>query len=133
VIDMLVDGHPEGAQALAANLLDSMLRETLDKQSARQVTDQSERLSIDALPLQASMVFGGIWFSHTEFRSSRGNATPRGFSRHGNVPSNLGYRTVGALSATGRTAESVLCQAKMQRRPDVPPSPMAGRYSFNAC
>jgi hypothetical protein len=39
VIDMLVDGHPEGAQALAADLLDTMFRETLEKQSARQVTD----------------------------------------------------------------------------------------------
>ncbi len=79
------------------------------------------------------MVFGGIWFSHNEFRSSRGDATPSGFSRHGNVPSSLGHRRVGALCATGRSAESVLGQAKMKRRPDVPPSPMVGRYSFNAC
>lgn len=51
----------------------------------------------------------------------------------GSVPGEIDPTNVGALSATGRTAESVLCQAKMQRRPDVPPSPMAGRYSLNAC
>lgn len=101
VIDMLVDGHPEGAQALAANLLDTMLRETLDKQSARQVTDQSERFSIDDLPLRAAMVFGGIWGSHIEFRSSRGDAIPRGFSRHGSVHavSRIQYSRINALIA----------------------------------
>ncbi len=101
VIGMLMDGHREGAQALAANLLDTMLRETLDKQSARQVTDQSERLSIEDLPLRAAIVFGGIWGSHTEFRSWRGDTIPRGFSRHGSAHavSRIQYSRINALIA----------------------------------
>lgn len=101
VIDMLVDRHPEGAQALAANLLDTMLRETLDNSSVRQVTDQRERLSMDDLPLRAAMVFGGIWGSHTEFWRSRGDAIPRGFSRHGSVHavSRVQYSRINALIA----------------------------------
>lgn len=101
VIEMLVDGHPEGAQALAANLLDTMLRETLDKPSVRQVTDQRDRLSIDDLPLRVAMVFGGIWGSHTEFWRSRGDAIPRGFSRHGSVHavSRIQYSRINALIA----------------------------------
>lgn len=101
VIDMLVHGHPEGAQALGANLLDTMLLETLDKPSVRQVTDQRKRLLIDDLPWRAAMVFGGIWGSHTEFWRSRGDAIPRGFSRHGSVHavSRAQYSRINALLA----------------------------------
>ena len=101
VIDMLVDGHSEGAQALAANLLDTMLRETLDESSRRQVTNQRERLSIDDLPMRAAMVFAGIWGSHTAFMSWRGDAIPRSFSRHGSVHavSRIQYSRINALFA----------------------------------
>lgn len=85
VIKMLEDGYPEGAQALGANLLDTMLRETLDGPSRKQVTDQRSRLSIDDLPMRAAMVFGGIWGSHTEFWPSAGQSVPREFTRHGSA------------------------------------------------
>lgn len=85
VIKMLEEGHPEGAQALAANLLDTMLRDTLDGPSRREVTDQRNRLSIEDLPMRAAMVFGGIWGSHTEFWQSRGDVIPREFTRHGSA------------------------------------------------
>lgn len=84
-VKMLEDGHPEGAQALAANLLDTMLRETLDGPSRKQVTNQRTRLSIEDLPMRAAMVFGGIWGSHTEFWQSRGDSIPREFTRHGSA------------------------------------------------
>jgi len=84
-VKMLEDGHPEGAQALAANLLDTMLRETLDGPSRKQVTNQGTRLSIDDLPMRAAMVFGGIWGSHTEFWQNRGDSIPREFTRHGSA------------------------------------------------
>lgn len=85
IVTMLEDGYPEGAQALAANLLDTMLRETLDGPSRKEVTDQRNRLSIDDLPMRAAMVFGGIWGSHTEFWPNRGQAVPREFTRHGSA------------------------------------------------
>lgn len=84
-VKMLEDGHPEGAQALAANLLDTMLHETLDGPSRKQVTNQRTRLSIEDLPMRAAMVFGGIWGSHTEFWQSRGDSIPREFTRHGSA------------------------------------------------
>jgi hypothetical protein len=85
VIKILDHRHTEGAQALAANLLDTILRETLDGPSRREVTDQRNRLSIDDLPMRAAMVFGGIWGSHTEFWPSTGQSVPREFTRHGSA------------------------------------------------
>ena len=85
VVEMLEGGHSAGAQALAANLLDTMLRETLDAPSRQLVTDQRNRLSIDDLPMRAAMVFGGIWGSHTEFWQNRGDSIPREFTRHGSA------------------------------------------------
>lgn len=101
VIRMLEDGHPEGAQALAANLLDTMLRETLDGPSRKEVTDQRNRLSIDALPMRAAMVFGGIWGSHTEFWPNAGQSVPREFTRHGSAHavSRKQYSRINALIA----------------------------------
>lgn len=101
VVKMLEDGHPEGAQALAANLLDTMLRETLDGPSRQQVTNQHNRLSIDDLPMRAAMVFGGIWGSHTEFWQSRGDSIPREFTRHGSAHavSPMQYSRINAVIA----------------------------------
>jgi hypothetical protein len=101
VVKMLEDGHPEGAQALAANLLDTMLRETLDGPSRKEVTDQRNRLSIDDLPMRAAMVFGGIWGSHTEFWPSRGQSVPREFTRHGSAHavSRVQYSRINAVIA----------------------------------
>lgn len=101
VIKMLEEGHSEGAQALAANLLDTMLRETLDGPSHREVTNQRNRLSIDDLPMRAAMVFGGIWGSHTEFWQSRGDSIPREFTRHGSAHavSRLQYSRINAVIA----------------------------------
>jgi hypothetical protein len=101
VVKMLEDGHPEGAQALAANLLDTMLRETLDGPSHKEVTNQRNRLSIDDLPMRAAMVFGGIWGSHTEFWQSRGDSIPREFTRHGSAHavSRIQYSRINAVIA----------------------------------
>lgn len=81
-IDALEAGSPEAAQALAASLLDTMLRETLDGTDRTLVTSQRNRLDLNSLPLRASIVFGGIWGSFTEFYTSRGDKVPQSFSRH---------------------------------------------------
>jgi hypothetical protein len=101
VVTMLEDGHPEGAQALAANLLDTMLRETLDSPSRKQATDQRNRPSINDLPMRAAMVFGGIWGSHTEFWQDRGDSIPREFTRHGSAHavSRMQYSRINAVLA----------------------------------
>lgn len=101
VVRMLEGGHSEGAQALAANLLDTMLRETLDGPSRQEVTNQRNRLLINDLPMRAAMVFGGIWGSHTEFWQSRGDSIPREFTRHGSAHavSRLQYSRINAVIA----------------------------------
>jgi len=125
VVEMLESGHPEGAQALAANLLDTMLRETLDSPSHRQVTDQRTRLSIDALPLRAAMVFGGIWGAHTEFWQSRGDAIPREFTRHGSAHavSRRQYSRINAVIALMHiTAYIMLLESGDLDQPSPPPA-----------
>lgn len=101
VVELLEAGQPEGAQALAASLLDTMLRETLDGKSRREVTFQGKRLSIDDLPWRAAMVFGGIWGSHTEFWQSKGDSIPRQFTRHASAHgvSTLQYSRINAVVA----------------------------------
>lgn len=78
----LETGQPEAAQALSANLLDTILRETLNGSDRKMVTDQRQRLDLDELPFRSSIVLGGIWGSHTQFWQNRGDKIPRAFSRH---------------------------------------------------
>lgn len=101
VVELLEMGQPKGAQALAANVLDTMLRQTLDGPARREVTDQRTRFVIDELPIRAAMVFGGIWGSHTEFWQSRGDSIPRGFTRHASAHgvSRLQYSRINAVIA----------------------------------
>ncbi|MBN9141476.1 MAG: hypothetical protein J0H23_11680 [Micrococcales bacterium] len=79
----LEDGHQEAAQALATNLLDSMVRIHFDKPST--VVGQNTRLAIVDLPLKDALVLGGIWGAFGEFRADRGDTVPRWFTRHASV------------------------------------------------
>ncbi|NKY25529.1 hypothetical protein [Nocardia gamkensis] len=97
-IDSLEAGFTEGGQALAANLLDTMLRETLDGTDRRLVTHQGNRLDLNSLPFRASIVFGGIWGSFTEFWASRGDEVPRAYSRHASAHA-VGRRQYSRINA----------------------------------
>ncbi|WP_280378051.1 hypothetical protein [Nocardia wallacei] len=97
-IDSIEIGGHEAGQALAANLLDTMLRETLDGANRRLVTNQGNRLNLDDLPIRASIVFGGIWGSFTEFWAHRGDSVPRGFSRHASAHA-VGKRQYSRINA----------------------------------
>jgi hypothetical protein len=100
-VTSLETGQPEAAQALAANMLDTMLRQTLTGRSRNEVTNQNTRLSIDDLPMRAAMVFGGIWGSHTQFYTDRGDSIPRRFTRHASAHgvSSLQYSRINAVIA----------------------------------
>ncbi|WP_133733815.1 hypothetical protein [Nocardia ignorata] len=97
-IDSIEANIPAGGQALAANLLDTMLRDTLDSVARSLVTSQKDRLDLDDLPVRASIVFGGIWGSFTEFWASRGDVVPRGYSRHASAHA-VGKRQYSRINA----------------------------------
>lgn len=78
-------GNHEAAQALSANLLDTILRQNFDKSDRRTVTDRKKRLDIDDYPLRVAIVLGGIWGAFGEFWTHKGDKIPREFSRHGSA------------------------------------------------
>jgi hypothetical protein len=81
----LLAGHAEPAQALSANLLDTILRQSFDAKDLKAVTGQKTRMKIDDYPLRVAIVLGGIWGSFGEFWASKGTPIPRNFSRHGSA------------------------------------------------
>lgn len=97
-VDAIESGMQEAGQALAANLLDTMLRETLDGADRKLVTNQKNRLNIDDLPIRARIVFGGIWGSFTEFWTNQGDPVPRDYSRHASVHA-VGKRQYSRINA----------------------------------
>lgn len=78
-------GHHESAQALNANLLDTILREAFDRSARTAIVGQKKRLDIGEYPLRVAIVLGGIWGAHGEFWASKGDKIPREFSRHGSA------------------------------------------------
>lgn len=83
--ESLLEGRAKSSQALAANLLDSILRAEFSDDDRRAITGQHVRLSIEDYPLRIAIVFGGIWGSHGQYWPERGDQIPRNFSRHGSA------------------------------------------------
>lgn len=78
-------GRHRSAQALSANLLDTILRENFDSKDRKSITGQKVRMDIDEYPVRVAIVLGGIWGSFGEFWPSQGDKVPRRFSRHGSA------------------------------------------------
>lgn len=81
----LLDGSPEGSQALSANLLDSILRAEFSDGDRKTITGQKTRLDIDDYPLRVAIVLGAIWGAHGQYWPEKGDKVPRAFSRHGSA------------------------------------------------
>jgi hypothetical protein len=81
-VDALLAGNPEAGQALAANLLDSILRKEFSSSDRRSITSQKDRLDIEDYPPRVALVLGGIWGAHGEFWPDHGDQIPLRFSRH---------------------------------------------------
>ena len=81
-IDAVLGGNHHAGQALAANLLDSILRSELTSSDRRSITSQKNRLDIDDYPLRLALVLGGIWGAHGEYWPDKGDQIPLQFSRH---------------------------------------------------
>jgi hypothetical protein len=81
----LREGHAAAAQALAANLLDSIIRHNVDLQLKQTVTATGKkrvRIDIDDYQLKAGFAMAPIWRAYEEFWEKNGDPVPRFFGRH---------------------------------------------------
>jgi hypothetical protein len=81
--ETLLDGRSKPAQALSANLLDTILRQSFNQQDRTSITGRKQRFDIDEYPVRVAIVLGGIWGSYGEFWTDKGDKIPREYSRHG--------------------------------------------------
>ena len=85
IVRALRDGHVSAAQALAANLLDSVLRRNFDQKSFKKVTTNKkggDRFDLDAYQIRVAFTLGPIWRAYGEYWESQGDPIPRTFGRH---------------------------------------------------
>ncbi len=85
VVQALRAGHVSAAQALAANLLDSIIRRNFDKQSFKSVTINKKgggRFDLDDYRAKATFTLAPIWRAYAEYWESQGDPIPRAFGRH---------------------------------------------------
>lgn len=84
----LRDGHNNPAQALAANLLDSLMRANFDEAARAKFTSNRKKrakFDLDDYQLRAALTFAPVWFAHAEYRRENGDPIPRVFGRHPSV------------------------------------------------
>lgn len=85
VVCALRDGHVPAAQALATNLLDSILRRSFSKSSLKVVTTNKKggvRFDLDDYQARAAFTLAPIWRAYAEYWESQGDPIPRTFGRH---------------------------------------------------
>ncbi|MFF0822035.1 hypothetical protein ACFYUR_16830 [Micromonospora haikouensis] len=83
-IRALRDGHPEAAQALAANLLDTVLRThfTADFRTITNNRPNGSRLDLDDYTVRVACAIAPVWAAYRQFWTSNGDPVPRTFARH---------------------------------------------------
>lgn len=78
------DGHPEAAQALAANLIDTLgvqyVRKEVVGHNWRAIIAKNGRTTLTRLELRTLLVLGPVAVAHGAYRS--GDVIPRAFTRH---------------------------------------------------
>lgn len=97
----LLEGRWRSSQALSANLLDTMLRDSFDEELRRALTNQTTRVAWEDYPIAEALVVGGIWGSHGTYFTHNGDSIPRRYSRHASVHgvSHYQYTRLNALVA----------------------------------
>ncbi|MFD0372853.1 hypothetical protein [Streptomyces sp. NPDC127114] len=106
VVDALRGGHTNAAQALAANLLDSLLRghvtETLRVQLTRNdFKAKGIKFKLDDYKFKVACTFAPVWYAHAKYFPAKGDAIPRTFGRHPSAHgvSKLQYSRINAIYA----------------------------------
>ncbi|MEV5812156.1 hypothetical protein [Streptomyces mutabilis] len=83
----LQEGHTAPAQALAGNLLDSVLRSNFDNADRLKVTrnnfkQNGVRFNLDDYKIRAAFTFAPVWCAHAKYKTEDGDPIPRTFGRH---------------------------------------------------
>ncbi|MEU2263912.1 hypothetical protein ABZ557_27390 [Streptomyces sp. NPDC019645] len=83
----LQEGHTAPAQALAGNLLDSVLRSNFDNAARLEVTRNNfkkngVRFNLDDYKIRAAFTFAPVWCAHAKYKTEDGDPIPRTFGRH---------------------------------------------------
>ncbi|GAA5204978.1 hypothetical protein [Streptomyces thinghirensis] len=83
----LQEGHTAPAQALAGNLLDSVLRSNFDNAARVEVTRNNfkkngVRFNLDDYKIRAAFTFAPVWCAHAKYKTEDGDPIPRTFGRH---------------------------------------------------
>jgi hypothetical protein len=104
IVRALRDGHVSAAQALAANLLDSILRSNFEKDVFKIVTTNNKsgtRFDLDDYQARAAFTLAPIWRAYAEYWESQGDPIPRAFGRHpsAHAVSRTQYSRVNAVLA----------------------------------
>lgn len=81
-VDAVLGGNHQAGQALATNLLDSILRSEFTSSDRKSITNQKDRFDIEDYPLRLALVLGGIWGAHGQYWPDQGERIPFRFSRH---------------------------------------------------
>ncbi|MGW8847983.1 hypothetical protein ACWGNE_09380 [Streptomyces xiamenensis] len=87
VVSALRDGHTSAAQALAANLLDSLLQRHFSKALRIKLTkndfkEKGIRFELDAYKFKVACTFAPVWYAHARYYPADGDPIPRTFGRH---------------------------------------------------
>jgi hypothetical protein len=87
VVRALRDGHVNAAQALAANLLDSLMRKHFDNASRVKLTKndfkkKGVKFNLEDYKIRVAFTFAPVWYAHAKYRVEDGDPIPRTFGRH---------------------------------------------------
>jgi len=78
-------GHNNPAQALAANLLDSLMRAHLSSSDRANLTSNKKgraKFDLNDYGARVALTFAPVWYAHAEYWPKNGDPIPRVFGRH---------------------------------------------------
>ncbi|WP_330285386.1 hypothetical protein [Streptomyces sp. NBC_00576] len=87
VVHALRAGHTSAAQALAANLLDSLLQRHFDKDFRIELTKNDfkttgVKFKFEDHKFKVACTFAPVWYAHAKYHAKNGDPIPRTFGRH---------------------------------------------------
>lgn len=87
VVHALRAGHTSAAQALAANLLDSILQRHFDNAARVQLTKndfkaKGIKFELEDYKYKVACTFAPVWYAHARYFPKNGDPIPRTFGRH---------------------------------------------------
>lgn len=79
----LRDGHNNPAQALAANLLDSLMQAHFSQSERAKLTSHRlGKFDLNDHGIRVALTFAPVWYAHAEYWPKNGDPIPRVFGRH---------------------------------------------------